>query len=315
MKMSVIVPCYNSMPVLRILVKETIRVIHSMEDFDEHEIVLANDCSPNPDTIGFLKSIADEYDNVIVVDMAVNSGQANTQCAALNFTSGDVVVSMDDDMQTHPDNIPAMYEKLCEGYDVVMARYPKKKHVFYRRVLTKMDDWFEHIFLKRPKGLDFNSFWMTRRYVVDEIVKFKVPFTYMEGLFLRTAGKIANVDVQHYERTQGHSGYNLAKLVRLWSNFTGFSILPLRIIGAMGGIISLVAFIMTIKLLVQKAMGILVQGYASIMCVMLVFFGFTLISLGIMGEYIGRIFMSVNSTPQFVVKEIYGPGKRSGHEA
>lgn len=314
MKMSIIVPCYNSMPILETMVGLIKEVTDQMEAIDDLEVILANDCSPNPETVPFLKKIADEYHFVKVVDMAVNSGQANTQVAALNFTTGDVVISMDDDMQTHPKNIPLLFNKLMEGYDVVMARYPKKRHVFYRRMLTKMDDWFEHVFLGRPKGLDFNSFWIARKYIVDEVIKYHAPYSYMEGLFLRSAGKIGNVDVEHFERTEGHSGYNLGKLVQLWSNFTGFTIKPLRLIGVLGIIISAAAFIYAVVLVVRRLMGLLVAGYASLMCIMLLFFGFTFIFLSILGEYIGRIFMAINATPQYVVKEIYTADQKNQKE-
>lgn len=308
MKMSVIVPCYNSMPILRKLVEETIRVLNKMP-VDEYEFVLVNDCSPRRETIDFLKSIANDFPCVKVVDLAKNTGQANAQVAALHYVTGDVVVSMDDDMQTHPKNLPILFNKLMEGYDMVLGRYPEKKHSFYRRLLTRMDDKFETIFLKKPKDICFTSFWMCKRYIADTVSEYNAPFSFMEGLFLRTAGRIANVDVEHFERSEGKSGYNLGKLIKLWMNFTGFTIIPLRIAGMAGGAISAAAFIWAIVLVIQKFCGNMLTGYTSIMCFLLFSFGITLICLGLLGEYIGRIFMCINQTPQFVVKEIYTSSK------
>ena len=305
MKVSVVVPCYNSMPILRTLVEETIKVLSEM-GIEDKEFVLVNDCSPNPDTIVFLKSIADAFPCVKLVDLAKNTGQANAQLAALNFTTGDIVINMDDDMQTHPKNIPILLNKLNEGYDLVLGRYPHKRHSLFRNFLTKADDVFEHVFINKPKDVTFTSFWVVRRYIVDEIIKYKNPYSFMVGLFSRTAGRITNVEVEHFERAEGSSGYNIWKLIKLWSNFTGFSILPLRIAGALGLVMAATAFIWAIVLLIQRITGaVSVAGYTSLSCMMLLFFGITLAFMGVMGEYIGRIFMSVNGTPQYVVKEIY----------
>ena len=310
MKLSVIVPCYNSMPILRTMVGETIRVIGTLP-IDEYEFVLVNDCSPKAGTIDFLKEIADEFPHVTVVDLAKNTGQANAQVAALHYVTGDVILNMDDDMQTHPKNIPLLFAKLEEGYDLVLGKYPHKRHSFYRRMLTKMDDKFETVFLKKPKNISFTSFWMVRRYITDEIIKYDAPYSFMEGLFLRSAGRIANVDVEHFERQEGKSGYNIWKLINLWSNFTGFTVVPLRIAGFSGIIISAAAFIWAIVLIIKRIAGLTtVSGYTSLMCLMLLAFGTVLACIGLLGEYVGRIFMAVNKTPQFIPKEIYH-GKES----
>lgn len=304
MKASVIVPCYNSMPILRTMVEETIKVLKTLP-IEDYEFVLVNDCSPRLDTIDFLKSIADEFQCVKVINLAKNTGQANAQIAALHYVTGDIVINMDDDMQTHPKNIPALFEKLMEGYDLVLGRYPQKRHSFYRRMLTWMDDKFETCFLNKPKQLSFTSFWIARRYITDKIAEYNAPYSFLEGLFLRTAGRIANADVEHFERTEGKSGYNLGKLFKLWSNFTGFTILPLRIAGMVGSTVAIGAFIWMIILVIRKICGDVMMGYSSIMCLLLLSFGVTLCFIGLLGEYIGRVFMCVNQTPQFVVKDIY----------
>lgn len=305
MKFSVIVPCYNSTPILRTLIEETKSVFHDME-VAEYEFILVNDCSPNPNTIDFLKQLVKDHREVKLIDLAKNTGQANAEVAAMNYVTGDIVINMDDDMQTHPKNIPILLKKLDEGYDLVLGRYAKKQHSAFRNFLTKADDVFEHIFIHKPKDVTFTSFWVARRYIIDEIVKYKNPYAFMVGLFSRTAGRIANAEVVHFERVEGDSGYNIWKLIKLWSNFTGFSILPLRVAGALGITMAAVAFIWAIVLLIQRLTGIVdVAGYASMMCMMLLFFGITLAFMGVMGEYIGRIFMSVNGTPQYVIKEIY----------
>lgn len=304
MKVSIIIPCYNSTPILRTQILETEKVLRNME-VHEYEFVLVNDCSPNPETILFLKDLVSQFPFVKLIDLAKNTGQANAQVAALNYVTGDIIVNMDDDMQTHPMNIPVLINKLNEGYDLVLGKYIRKQHSFFRNFLTRADDVFEAIFINKPIDISFTSFWVARRYITDEIIKYKNPFSFMEGLFLRTAGRIANVEIQHFERIEGTSGYNLWKLIRLWSNFTGFTIIPLRIAGGIGATMAVIAFIWAVILGIRKLTGAdILLGYSSIMCIILLFFGIVLVCMGIMGEYIGRIFMSVNNTPQYVVKEI-----------
>ena len=302
MLISVIVPCYNSTSMLNKLVEETLKVFNELNIFD-YEFILVNDCSPSPDTYVRLEELAEEYSFIKVINLAKNTGQANAQVAALNFAKGDIIINMDDDMQTHPKNIPILLNKLEEGYDLVLGCYPKKKHSKFRNLLTKMDNGFERVALHKPKELSFTSFWVTRKYIRDEIIRYQYPYAFMEGLFLRCAGKIANVEVEHFERVEGVSGYNFKKLLKLWSNFTNFTVLPLRIAGIFGAVCSLVGFVYAVYIMIRKIITPqMLAGYASLVCMILIFFGITLICVGVIGEYVGRIFMCINNAPQFVIK-------------
>lgn len=303
MQISVIVPCYNSTHMLNCLVDETRKVFAEL-NISDYEFVLVNDCSPNPESHERILELGRENSDIKVIDLAKNTGQANAQVAALNYAEGDVIINMDDDMQTHPKNIPILLGKLEEGYDLVVGRYIKKKHSLFRNTLTKMDNVFEGFVLHKPKELVFTSFWVTRKYIRDELVHYAHPYAFMEGLFLRTAGKIANVEIEHFERSEGSSGYNLTKLIQLWSNFTNFTVVPLRMAGIMGILCSMIGFLAAIIIIIRKILHPdMPAGYASIICFMTFFFGVILLCLGIMGEYIGRIFMCINSAPQFVVKD------------
>ena len=310
MDISVIVPCYNSSYILETMIVETQNILNEMK-IGEYEFILVNDCSPKEETFGFLKGLTEKYTCVKLVDLARNTGQANAQITALNFASGDLIINMDDDMQTHPKNIPALYNKIQEGYDLVLGKYKEKKHSFYRRVLTAADDRFEEVCLKKPKGMSFTSFWITRRYIVDEIIKYKNPYSFMEGLFLRTAGRIANVEIEHFERIEGESGYDIFKLIKLWSNFTGFTILPLRIANGVGMVMAMLGFIYAIKTIINYFVYPSIPvGYSSMICLMMIFFGITLVCIGMLGEYVGRIFMSVTNTPQAVIRGTYNFEKK-----
>ncbi len=305
MKFSVIVPCYNSQDTIREVVETTIAVFGQMGETD-YEFVLVNDYSPNTETLYALQRLAGQYPFVKVIDLAKNFGQANAQMAGLNYARGEYVINMDDDLQTHPSNIPLLYGKLCEGYDLVFARYKKKQHNKFRNLLTFMGAKFDEICLERPKDISFTSFWICKKFVRDELIKYKYPYSFMEGLFLRTARNIANVEIEHRARQYGHSGYNLRKLVKLWSNFTNFTVIPLRIAGVIGFLSALLGFFYALYIVIKKLLDPgMPMGYASIICIILIFFGITLFCIGMLGEYVGRTFLCVNNNPQYVVRETY----------
>ena len=303
---SVIVPCYNTQEIFDQELQEIRKVFSEELGTENYEVILVNDCSPDPATLPFLRSLQEKYPFVTLVDLVKNTGQANAEVAAMHYTKGDIVINLDDDMQTHPKNIPILLHKLEEGYDVVLGKYFRKKHSGFRNLLTKMDDRFEEVFLGKPKNMSFTSFWVARRTIVNEIMNYKYAYSFMEGLFLRTTRNIANVDIEHFERQEGSSGYNLKSLVKLWSNFTNFTVKPLRIAGVLGIIMTLFAFLFTIMTVIRRLHDPMVpQGYSALVCLMLFFFGVTLMILGIIGEYVGRIFMCINSEPQFIVKNVY----------
>ena len=315
MKFSVIVPCYNSQDTISELVELTREVFGQMGE-EEYEFVLVNDYSPNRETLQELLRLAGRYPFVKVIDLAKNFGQANAQMAGLNFAEGEYIINMDDDLQTHPSHIPALYQKLEEGYDLVFARYKKKQHNFFRNLLTRMGAKFDEMCLERPKDIDFTSFFICRKFIRDEVIKYTYPYSFMEGLFLRTARNIANVEVEHLPRQHGQSGYNLRKLVKLWSNFTNFTVLPLRIAGIIGFLSALGGFLYALYIVIKKLLDPgMPMGYASLICVVLIFFGITLFCIGMLGEYVGRTFLCVNNSPQYVVRAAYnGSEKKDGKE-
>ena len=298
MKFSVVVPCYNSQDTIREVVELTMDVFKQMGESD-YEFVLVNDYSPNRETLEELQRLAGQYPFVKVVDLAKNFGQANAQMAGLNYAEGDYIINMDDDLQTHPKHIPLLFAKMEEGYDLVFAKYIKKQHSRFRNLLTFMGAKFDEICMEKPKDISFTSFWICKKFIRDELIKYKYPYSFMEGLFLRTARNIANVEVEHLARQYGHSGYNLKKLVKLWSNFTNFTIIPLRVAGVVGFLSAIAGFVYALIIVVRKLLDpSMLTGYASIICIILIFFGITLFCMGMLGEYVGRTFLCVNNSPQ-----------------
>ena len=308
-RLSFVIPCYRSERTIEGVVHE-IKKTMSMHKNDEYEIILVNDCSPD-NTLDVIRKLASENNNIIGIDMAKNFGQHAALMAGMRETTGDYVVCLDDDGQTPADEVYKLIDKTKEGYDVVYASYPSKKHSLFRnfgsRVNSKMTEWL----LGKPKELYISSYFVAKRYVVDEMVKYGNPFPYVIGLVLRTTKHITCVPVTHREREEGTSGYTFSKLLNLWINgFTAFSVKPLRIATVMGLISAFFGFCYSIYALINKLCNPAApMGWTSTIIILLMLGGMILAVLGLIGEYIGRIYISMNNSPQYVVRErINGAG-------
>lgn len=303
-KYTIIIPCYKSSETIEKVVIETTKYLQGQTiDF-----VLVNDGSPdNGLTAATIMRIADEYDNVTSIDLAKNAGQHNAILCALNYADGEFIIAMDDDLQTHPSQLHKLINKMNEGYDVVYAKYPTKKHSLFRRLGSWFNSTCEKLFLGKPNELETNSYWIMKKFVRDYLIQYKNSFTYLDGLVLRTTSNIANVDVEHFERTVGTSGYTFIKLVKHWFDIIGFTIAPLKTALFIGGLTSFGSLIMVVVLIIRKIFfGISALGWASTMAALCFFAGVILMFMGFIGEYIGRIFLSANAQPQYVVRTIKG---------
>ena len=225
--------------------------------------------------------------------------------AGYNKASGDIVVSLDDDGQTPADEAYSLIDKLNEGYDVVYASYDHKQHSSARNLGTKLNNMMCEKLLGKPKGLTITSYFVAKRFVIDEIKKYSNSYAYVPGLVLRTTNSIASVPVNHRAREEGKSGYSFTKLIALWMNgFTAFSVKPLRISTFIGMMTAVIGFIYCIFILVNKIINPKVPiGWTSTIGVMLLIGGMILFVLGMIGEYLGRAYISLNNSPQYVIKE------------
>lgn len=303
---SVIIPCYNSSRSIREVVETTAATLDEIKR-TPFEFVLVDDHSPDEGaTFRELKALADDYPYVKAIELAQNSGQHNAIMAALNNASGDVIISMDDDLQTHPSQIHILLEELDKGYDVVYGYYPDKKHSLFRN----FGSWVNHqsvcLLIGKPRDMKTSSFWVIRKFVRDYVIQYTSPYAYMQGLFLRTTQNISCVPIQHHERVYGTSNYTFKKLVHLWSNIVGFSVVPLRIARHLGFILSAGGIIAALWVLIEKILHPNMQlGYASTMVAIFFFSGVILLFLGLIGEYIGRMFLTMGNAPQYVIKSVY----------
>lgn len=304
MDYSIIIPCYKS--------DQTIGKVIGLlqEEFKnkEFEIVLVNDGSPDGGkTAQAIYRLVKQYDNVTGIDLAKNIGQHNAILCALNYVEGDYIICMDDDMQTHPNQIYKLIEKIAEGYDMVYAYYPEKKHKWYRNLGSRFSSWTVRMLIGKPKWLKTSSFWIARRFVRDAVIQYHNANAFIPGLILRTTNNIGNVEVEHFDREVGVSGYTLKNLIKLWSNIIGFSVKPLRIASIVGGIFSVVGIFGAIVVIIRKLLfGVNTAGWSSLFMAICFFSGVILMFMGLIGEYVGRLFLASGNQPQFVIRKMEG---------
>ncbi len=304
-KISFVIPCYNSEKYVKNTVSELQDVIKNKLQAYKTEIILVNDGSKDG-TFKEISSIAQKSGNVVAIDFTRNFGQHNAIMAGLNNCTGDIIVCLDDDGQTPPNEITKLIDNLDEDTDVVYARYNEKKHSAFRNFGSYVNSIMAKVLLDKPKDLYISSFFAMRKYVKDEIICYTNPYPYMEGLVLRATNKIKNVDVNHKERKVGKSQYNFKKLLRLWINgFTNFSVKPLRIAILFSSIFMIVAAILSVALIINKLINPLVPiGWTSMIILLLIIGSVITFILGLIGEYVGRIYISINNNPQYVIRKV-----------
>lgn len=303
---SIVIPCYKSAETIETVVSETSKEMDKMGRGD-YEFVLVNDCSPDEGaTIRKLKEMTSQKPYVKAIDLAKNSGQHNAMMAGLRAASGDVFISMDDDMQTRPSELYKMFQMFDDGYDVVYGAYPEKKESLFRRFGSWVNKMCAVVFLGRPKELHTSSFWIIRKYVRDSIISYQGSRSYLLGLILRATSNIVQVEVEHFEREVGTSGYTFRSLLRLWSNIIGFTVKPLRLAMQAGMFISVVSVIVALIIFIRKLVHPTIDpGWTSIMVAIFFSLGVQLLFIGMIGEYIGRTYMHINKEPQYVIKAKY----------
>ncbi len=300
-RLSVVIPVYRGGGTIGPLVHA---LVGSFERRYQLEIVLVNDGSPDH-SAEVCRNLAGEFAFVKFVNLSRNFGEHNAVMAGLNHATGQYVVIMDDDFQNPPGEVAKLVDEIEKGYDVVFAQYAVKQHSFIRNLGSRLNDYAARVLLDKPRDLYLASFKVLSRFVVDELVKYEGPYPYIDGLVLRLTRNYSRVLVTHEPRREGRSGYTLRKLVSLYLNmFTNFSILPLRLAACAGLISSLVGLAMAVWFVVERIFNPAVPaGWASVIVSLFIIGGIQLFALGMIGEYLGRLFLKENGRPQFVVRE------------
>lgn len=312
-KVSFVIPCYCSEETLPSVVREIEETMCTHAEEFQYEIILVNDASPRDRTRDVIKELSEQKNYVRGLSFSRNFGQHSAVLAGFSLATGDYIVNMDDDGQTPLDELFLLIRKLEEGYDLVFAKYIESKpRSWIRRIGTRARENINCVLLEKPRELVFNSFFVARRFVIEEVLRYKNPYPYLGGLLYRATHNVANVEVHHRERAAGTSGYNLRKLIRLMLNeITAFSVKPLRIATIAGMVVGGLGFLWMVAIIGRKVFVPQVDaGYSSLMATILFLGGLQLITVGMVGEYIGRIYISLNNAPQYVIKERFNAGQQ-----
>ena len=302
-KISFVIPCYRSSKTLPGVVAEIEETMQKLPDY-RHEIVLINDCSPD-DTFETIRQLCRENKRITGISLAKNFGQHAALMAGFHHVSGDIVICLDDDGQTPADEVDKLLGKLEEGFDAVYASYEHKQHSAFRNMGSKVNELMTRMMLNKPANLYISSYFAVKRFVVEDMIRYENSYPYVIGLVLRATKNITNVAVCHREREEGSSGYTLKKLLGLWFNgFTAFSVKPLRIATTLGVGCAGMGFLYGIYTIIKRLVNPNVpMGFSALMAAVVFFGGMIMIMLGLIGEYVGRIYISMNNSPQYVIRE------------
>ncbi len=304
MQLSIVVPVYRSARCLAELARRVRQEVGA--HFDSYELILVNDASPD-ESWEVIRQLTREYDFITGVNLRRNVGQDNAIMAGLNIAVGEVLVIMDDDLQHDPADIPKLYDRLQDGFDVVYAHFGRKQQALWKNIGSWFNDRFAIVVLGKPKDIYMSAYKALRREVVDEVLKYSGPYPYVDGLIFTVTSNITDLPATHHARYAGKGNYNFVKSIGVWLKLaTGFSVIPLRMVTFLGGVISLFSFLLAfyfvLETLLLKRQP---SGWPSVIVAILFIGGVQLIGIGAVGEYIGRIFMTQNQRPQFTVKAIH----------
>lgn len=305
---SIIIPCYRSENTIEVVVEE-VRKVFSLHKEEDYELILVNDSSPDH-VWQKIRELAGKYEQVTGIDLARNFGQHSAVMAGLSVCRGDIAVMVDDDGQIPVDEIYKLIDGIHNGYDVVYGVYGRHHKESLRSIGTWLNKKMAESLLNKPKELKTTSFFALKRFMIEEILKYENAFPYLAGLVLRTTSNIGMVEVDHRERIAGGSGYTISKLFGLWLNgFTAFSVKPLRLASYAGIFSATIGFLYGFFIFVRRLLNPdIVLGYSSTMAAILFIGGVIMLMLGIIGEYIGRIYISMNKSPQYVIRAVVGKG-------
>lgn len=303
MLISIVIPVFNAQQTVGPLVES---ILGDPDRQFDVEVVLVNDSSTDRSDEVCGRLAASHPGRVRYFLLSKNVGEHNAVMAGLNQARGDYAVIMDDDFQNPVREVRKLVQAAREGgHDVVYSYYDEKKHSLFRNLGSWFNDRVANVMLRKPRDLYLSSFKIINRFLIDEITRYDLPFPYVDGLILRTTDSIGKIKVEHESRRQGRSGYTLHKLVRLWLNmFTNFSILPLRAAILLGFAFSILGIGLGIYTLVEKFLNPnLPVGWAALLVTLSMFSGVQLIALGMIGEYLGRVFLSQNKKPQYTIRK------------
>ncbi len=304
--LSLVIPVYGSEKVLPELVVRLQRVLDQLPSIQgRYEVIFVCDCSPDH-SWQVIRELSCQYSFVRGILLRINAGQHNALMAGFACAKGAVVVTMDDDLQHSPDDIPLLLDELARGRDLVYASFGQRQHAAWKIVGSRLNDKVAGYLMGKPKGMYLSPFRAMKAAVCQDILKYRGPYVYVDGLLLSVTRNIGSVQVEHHARYAGDSGYSLKKSVSLWLKMaTSFSIVPLRLTSLAGMFFAGLGFVLAVLFVIQKlTVDKMPDGWSSLIVTMLIMGGVQLLALGMLGEYLGRVLLTLNSRPQYVVGEV-----------
>jgi glycosyltransferase involved in cell wall biosynthesis len=306
--LTIIVPVYRGAATIGRLVE----AVSQLKPAGGLEIILVNDGSPDESGDVCRRLAETATVPLTYIEHARNFGEHNAVMTGLRHARGAYVINMDDDLQNPPEEVIRLYDHArLGGWDVVYTRYAKKEHEGWRNLGSRFANQVADSLLDKPKGLYLSSFRCMSAMVVREVAKYSGPYPYIDGLIMQVTQRISSIEVAHYARADGVSNYTMRRLVRLWLNLaTNFSVLPLRMAIFAGVGMGALGFLLALVVIVEAIFFETPSGWASTMMLMLLIAGVQFTILGVMGEYVGRAFLSANGKPQGVVREVLRPREK-----
>lgn len=310
-KISVILPCYYASEFIGNVVERIKRTINKNGNYN-YEIILVNDSPNDQKTRIAIDALCKQDNQILGIHLAKNFGQDIARVTGFHYATGDIVLNMDDDGQHPPEEMFKLVDKLEEGYDIVYANFIDNKHSFGRKVTSHLNSKTMEFVGNKKEGVALSSYCAFSKLCADKLKEYKSPFPIISSYLLQVTDNITDVLICHDERIAGKSGYSFFKRLKLeLSVLTSFSVKPLRVSAILGFLFAAAGFILAISTVVTRILNPAMNaGYASIFSAILVIGGIILIILGLIGEYLGRMYMIINNCPQFVVRRVNNCDKK-----
>jgi polyisoprenyl-phosphate glycosyltransferase len=301
-KISAVIPVYNSQDCLEPLVAELNKALSVFKDY---ELIFVNDNSKDK-SWAVLSTLVKQNPQLICINFRKNFGQDNALLAGLRHATGDYAVIMDDDLQHSPADIVSLFNACIQGYDVCYANFETKNQKLWKNLGSWLNGKLSEKLLDKPKHIYLSPFKIIAKEVVAEIIKFSGPFPYIDATILTITNNITQTPVKHNARYAGTSNYNLIKSISVFiKHATSYSIYPLRLVTIVGFISAGISLLMGLFYTGQYFFTEhKVEGWISLILLLIFFGGLIMISLGLIGEYIGRIFLSINNKPQYTISQV-----------
>lgn len=310
-KLSIVIPVYKSEECLLELNNQ---VEKAMTAFPSYELILVNDRSPDKSWEKIVE-VCQKNKNAVGIALRKNSGQDNALMAGLKLAKGEYIVIMDDDLQHSPNDIFKLYNECAKGYDICYALFPRKKQKLWKNMGSWLNGKLSEKLLSKPKDIYLSPFKIFKKEVAKEMIEYTGPYPYIDALLLTITHNISQIAIEHHTRFKGSGNFSLFRSISVFlKHATGYSVYPLRLAIYSGFVSSLIAFIFGAYFLIDYIInGTKVEGWISTILLILLFGGTILISLGIIGEYVGRIFLTINKKPQYTIEKVTSKSINTTH--